>query len=158
VCCGPACVALLQALPTALVTLTVGIVGWRIGRHQAGVAQAKLKLDLFEKRYPIYQKAWEIMSAVAREGTRTKNWGLATPFNNFLPQAHFLFGKDIGEYLSDAASKWTVLYGIEGEREDRAERARHAERERQLKSWFFHEASTGLKERFSPYLDFEKWR
>ena len=63
-CCGPVCIALIQGIPAALVTLTVGIVGGLIAYHQSAVAQAKLKLDLFEKRYPIFQETWKNMSEV----------------------------------------------------------------------------------------------
>lgn len=150
--------ALLPGLPAAIVALVVAMVGWRIAQHQTAIAQAKLKLDLFEKRFPIFQQTWEIMSEVAREGTRTKNWGLGTPFNNFAPQAAFLFGREIEAYLSEAATNWIDLNTIEAENEDPAARARNAARRRELKQWFHNEASTGLKERFGRYLDFERWR
>ena len=157
-CCGPVCLALLPGIPAGLVALTVGIVGWRIARRQAAVAEAKLKLDLFERRYPIFQQTWEIMSEVTMRGTREKNYGLANPFSNFMPQARFLFGKKVEAYLSDAVSKWAELHGYEGEREDAHAAAQHAARVRELKNWFHEQASTGLRELFDPYLDFEKWR
>jgi hypothetical protein len=91
-CCGPVCISLAQGIPAALVTLTVGIAGWFIARHQGKVAQAKLKLDLFDKRYPIFLETWQIMSEVVFKGTREKNYGLGNPFSNFIPQARFLFG------------------------------------------------------------------
>ena len=54
--CGPVCIVLVQGIPAGLVTLTVGVVGGLIAHRQATVAEAKLKLDLFEKRYPIFQE------------------------------------------------------------------------------------------------------
>jgi hypothetical protein len=158
VCCGAVCIALVQGIPAGLVTLTVGIVGGLIARRQAAVAEARLKLDLFEKRYPIFQETWEIMSEVVMKGTREKNYGLGNPFSNFMPRARFLFGKEVEAYLSDAVNKWTNLYAFEAEREDPAAAAQNAAQVRQLKGWFFEQASTGLKEIFGPYLDFEKWR
>ena len=157
-CCGAVCIALVQGIPAGLVTLTVGIVGGLIARRQAAVAEARLKLDLFEKRYPIFQETWEIMSEVVMKGTREKNYGLGNPFSNFMPRARFLFGKEVEAYLSDAVNKWTNLYAFEAEREDPAAAAQNAAQVRQLKGWFFEQASTGLKEIFGPYLDFEKWR
>lgn len=155
--CGPACIALIQGIPVGLVAATVGLIGARIARHQAAIAEAKLRLDLFEKRYPIFQRTWEIMSEAASHGTRAKNWGLGTPFNSFLPQARFLFGGDIAEYISEASDKWIDLDAIMAEREDPGARARSAEREKLLKRWFHDEASTGLKQRFGPCLNFERW-
>ena len=157
-CCGPFCIALVQGTPAALVALTVGIVGGLIAYRQAAVAEAKLKLDLFEKRYPIFQETWEIKSEVVMKGTRGKNYGLGNPFSNFIPRARFLFGAEVEAYLSTAVKKWTELHAFEGEREDPAAAAQNAEQVRQLKEWFFEQASTGLKKLFAPYLDFEKWR
>lgn len=157
-CCGPVCVALVQSIPAALITLAIGIAGWFIARHQAAVAEAKLKLDLFEKRYPIFLETWTIMSEVAQKGTREKNYGLGTPFNNFIPQARFLFGKEVEAYLSDAVKKWIDLNAFEAESDDPASAAQHAAQKRELKNWFFEQSSTGLKALFAPYLDFEKWR
>jgi hypothetical protein len=99
-CCGPVYISHVQGIPAALVTLTVGIAGWVITRHQAAVAQAKLKLDLFDKRYPIFLDTWTIMSEVVTRGTREKNYGLGNPFSNFIPQARFLFGEEVERYLS----------------------------------------------------------
>ena len=138
--------------------MTVGIVGGLIAHRQAAVAEAKLKLDLFEKRYPIFQETWEIMSEVAMKGARRKNYGLGNPFSNFIPRARFLFGTEVEAYLSTAVKKWTDLHAFEGEREDPAAAAQNAEQVRQLKEWFFEQASMGLKKLFAPYLDFEKWR
>lgn len=150
--------ALVQGIPAALVTLTVGIVGGLVAHHQAAGAQAKLKLDLFEKRYPIFQETWEIMSEVVREGTRKKNYGLGNPFSNFMPRARFLFGQDVEAYLSDAVKKWVDLDAFEAEAVDPAARAQNAAKVAELKHWFFEQASTGVKQLFGPYLDFERWR
>lgn len=158
-CCGPVCMALIPGIPTALVALTVGIAGWFIARHQAAVATAKLKLDLFEKRYPIFEETWRIMSEVVSKGTRETNYGLGTPFNNFIPRARFLFGPEVAQYLSDAASKWAHLRGLEpligGGSPGAPERA---EARAKLLEWFANQADTGVKELFAPYLNFEKWR
>lgn len=158
-CCGPVCLALIPGIPAAIVALTVGIAGWFIARHQAAVAAAKLKLDLFEKRYPIFEQTWEIMSEVVTKGTRVRNYGLSTPFNNFLPRARFLFGPEVEAYLSDAAKKWADLYGLEGEIGGAGVKAaEYAKQRRELLDWFTTQAMTGVKTLFGPYLDFQKWR
>ncbi len=157
-CCGPVCIALVQGIPAGLVTLTVGILAWLIARRQAAVAEAKFKLELFEKRLPIFQQTWEIMSEVVMKGTREKNYGLGNPFSNFIPHARFLFGSEVEAYLFDAVKKWTDLWAYEGESADPAARAQNAAKVAQLKQWFHEQASTGVKELFAPYLAFEKWR
>jgi hypothetical protein len=145
--------------PAGLITLTVGYAGWVIARHQANVAQAKLKLDLFEKRYPIFLQTWQIMSEVTLKGTRERNYGLGNPFSNFMPQAGFLFGEQVEQYLSDAATKWIRLNALEAEIPDGTPRPPGIVQERrELKEWFEAQAKGGVKELFAPYLDFEKWK
>jgi hypothetical protein len=147
---------LLKGLPAGIVALIVAAISWR----QYLVARAKLKLDLFDRRYAIFQQTWEILSEVTMRGTREKSYGLATPFNNFLPQARFLFGKKIADYLDQASTNWNELHGLEGERADvaGADRQNNIARTRKLKNWFFKEASDGCKQMFDEYLDFERWK
>jgi hypothetical protein len=163
--CGPACIALIQGIPTGLATITVGLLAWTMARRQAdiahrqaAIAEGKFKLDLFERRYPIFEETWKIMSETVMRGTREKNFGLSHPFANFTPSARFLFGPDVGDYLSKATSNWIELNGYEGEREDAAARAQNAARVAELKHWFHAQASSGVKDVFAPYLSFEKWR
>jgi hypothetical protein len=51
-CSGPICIAVVQGIPAALVTLTIGIVGGLIAYHQATVTQAKLKLGSVREAVP----------------------------------------------------------------------------------------------------------
>ncbi len=146
--------ALLPGLPAAIVALIVAVIAYQ----QYRVAKAKLKLDLFDKRFAIFQQTWEILSEAAIRGTREKNWGLATPFNNFLPQARFLFGKKVAAYLDLAFHNWNELHGLEGEREDSASAAAHAARVSELKGWFHEQADKGCKDMFGKFLNFERWK
>jgi hypothetical protein len=160
VCCvnGSICFELIKSIPTALVALVVAIVGWFVSRRQNVIAEANLKLDLFDKRYAIFVDTWKIMSEVVMKGTREKNYGLGNPFSNFIPQARFLFGRDVETYLSDAVHKWADLHAFEAESDDPVAAAQHAAQKTELKNWFFEQSSTGLKALFGSYLDFEKWR
>lgn len=157
-CCGPVCMALVPGIPAALVALTVGIAGWFITRHQAAIAEAKLRLDLFEKRYPIFEEVWRTMSEVVMSGTREKNYGMGNPFSNLIPRARFLFGKEVEAYLHEAVNKWADLHAFEAEREEPATAAANASKVRDLRNWFFDQADTGVKKLFGPYLDFERWK
>jgi hypothetical protein len=144
---------------TAFVALAIGIPTLLIAYNQYRVGAAKLKFELFDKRYAIFQKTWEILSEVVMKGTREKHYGLATPFNNFLPEASFLFGKDIQDYLNDLSTKWTERYGLEAEKDGQGvDRAANAARESALKEWFFKQASSVAKEKFGRYLNFDTWK
>jgi hypothetical protein len=148
---------LLKGVPTALVALVVGLIAAGIAYRQYHVARAKLKFDLFDKRYAIFLETWTILSETATQGTRQKSYGLGNPFSNFMPQAAFLFGNDVDRYLHGAVDRWTELWGIEGDTEPSA-LAANAARRAELKRWFHNEASEGAKEVFGRYLNFENWR
>jgi hypothetical protein len=145
---------MMRGVPTALVALVVGIVGLIIAYNQLKVAKTKLELDRYDKRYAIFQKTWEILSETVMKGTREKHYGLATPFNNFLPEASFLFGRDIADYLNECSKNWTELYGLEAERADVAgmDRQKNIARTSELKVWFFEQASVHCKAKFGKYL------
>ena len=161
-CClsGSICFELIKGLPAAFVTLIIGVIAAAIAFRQYRVAKAKLKLDLFEKRYAIFQQVWAIFSEVVLDGgVKKNNYGLATPFNNFLPQAAFLFGKSIENYLAEAVKKWTEMGTAETYIEQQgADLQQWAEKRRVLSIWFEEQASRGLKRVFGPYLNFEEWK
>lgn len=138
-----------KVLPTAFIALIVA----RITYNQYLVAKAKLKLDLFERRYQIFLQTWAILTKTAKEGASVSADGLHTPFNNFLPEAEFLFGKAIREYLEELAKQWTLLKGYEHS----TGVPNVADKINELGQWFLEEASTGAKSQFGKYLAFEEW-
>jgi hypothetical protein len=141
---------ILKNSPTTMIALIVAYVAvqqWRVSR-------AKLKLDLFDRRYAIFMEVWKILSEVVHKGTRETNLGLFTPFNNLIPQAKFLFGEEIGQYLETLTTKWTRLHGIEGMQKQ----STYAQEKYELTGWFKEQADNEVKRRFAPYLTFEKWK
>jgi hypothetical protein len=150
---GTICFEWMKGIPAAFVTFIIGCIAARITYNQFRVAQAKLKLDLFDKRYDVFHKTWVIMSGVVDKGTRNAQFGLGTPLNNFLPQAKFLFGKDINDYLDLVSKKWARLHGIEG-----MDRPSEYAQEKSELLMFFHDEASRAKEVFGPYLNFEEWK
>jgi|SRR5271170_1707414 len=150
-CCvqGTTCFEILKIAPTALIALIVAIITFQQWR----VSKAKLKLDLFDRRYDVFFKTWVILSETVAKGTRETNYGLGTPFNNFLPQAKFLFGDDINNYLDLVSEKWTRLHGIEG-----MDRQSEYAQEKSDLMMFFHDESARAKDVFGPYLNFDEWK
>jgi len=161
-CClsGSICFEMMKGVPAAFVTLIIGGIAAGITWRQYQVAQAKLQLDLFERRFGIFHKTWVAVSAVVQKGTREANLGFATPFNNYRPEASFLFGKDMEAYIDELIHNWNELHGLEGEKDDvvGADRLKNIQRASELRKWFFEQASTGVKARFSPYMDFADWK
>jgi hypothetical protein len=142
--CGPICLDMMKGVPAGLATLIIGIGGLWIAYHQLKIARTKLELDRtkleldrYDKRYAVFQRTWEILSETVMKGTREKHYGLATPFNNFLPESSFLFGQDISDYLNDLTGQQRII---------------NIERESELKKWFFEQASVHCKAKFGKYL------
>jgi len=146
----------LKVTPTALVALIAVFVAFQ----QYNVARGKLKLDLFEKRYAIFLDTWKILSATVSSGTLPQASGLGTRFNNFIPQAAFLFGPEVEAYLNKAASQWAFLYGLQSKANTASGQLSPSElaRQAELEQWFFHEAEQNAKRLFRRYLSFETWR
>jgi hypothetical protein len=147
---------LIKAIPTALIAAIAAYVAWR----QYRVARNKLKLDLFERRYAIFEEVWGILSRIVHHDALDMNHGLATPFNNLLPKAGFLFGKDVEDYLNEVVRRWAELSGLHRVRMARAQEMSQAQTARalELETWFFEQASSGAKMIFGRYLNFDGWK
>ena len=97
-CCTPnsLCFELLKGLPAALVALLIGSIAALIAWRQATVAQAKLKIDLFEKRLGIYDAVIEF---IEKRGSNLSDPNYSIRFNNATAAARFLFGSDVVQYI-----------------------------------------------------------
>jgi hypothetical protein len=151
---------MMKGVPAAFVTLIIGGIAAGITLRQYYVAKAKLKLDLFDKRYSIFHQTWVLLSQAVVGGTREKNYGLATPFNNFLPEAAFLFGPEISAYLDECTKNWAELSGLQAEKSDAVgtDKQKNIARTSEVENWFFDQASKGAKAKFGKYLNFENWK
>ena len=144
-------------MPAALVALIIGGVATWIAYNQYMVVRAKLNLDLFEKRHHIFQRTWVCLSEVYAENPPKR----LQDFTNLIPEASFIFGKNIETYMKEISNKlieFNILnikiQNAANVQLDETDIARNAE----LATWLLNEASTGSKEIFSEYLDFSKWK
>ena len=150
---------LIRGLPTAFVALVVGMIAAGIAWRQYRVARTKLKLDLFDKRYAIFEETWSILSSVTLNGTTaTQNRRMVTPFNNLIPKSGFLFGGDVEDYLNDAAERWAKLWSLELPRQTKPLSPDETRTAEELRKWFRQEASEGAKKVFGRYLSFDGWK
>ena len=147
---------LVKGLPVFVATLAIGGLAALIAWRQWKVAQAKLKLDLFEKRYVIFLATWGELSHVVNSDISFQRSG---ELDNLRPQAQFLFGDEIFTYLT-VISKNEIQVGIiaaksrsNGNIMPPEDIANYLE----LMTWFFQEASEGCRVKFARYLDFSSW-
>ena len=148
---------LVKGLPAAFVALVIGLIATWITYNQYKVARAKLNLDLFDKRHHIFQKAWELLSQASGPNSAK----MRLDFTNLIPEASFIFGKNIETYMYEINKKLIEYNTLNIKMQNNAihpisddDKNRIAE----LADWFYNEASTGSRVVFSEYLDFSKWK
>lgn len=147
---------IVKGLPVAFVTLVIGGIAAYIAWHQWRVARAKLNLDLFEKRYEIFEATWSELSKALQTGPQ----GPSNPnFTNLFPQAQFLFGTEIREYMFEISSKMTKLWMMQQQTKASGNvmSAENTQRELELSVWFEVHAKDECRSRFGRYLDFSNW-
>lgn len=154
------CFELMKGLPAALVTLAIAIASGLIAWRQYCVAKSKLNLDLFEKRYGIFEIVWRFVSGVITTGAPRPFDGESAEITNLLPQIEFLFGLDIALYVRELLNKATELWTIDQAAKVSAGMMppEHVERYKALLETFSYEASEVIKSRFAAYLSFDNWR
>lgn len=164
-------IEVLKALPSVLVTLIVGIAALLISnsqrkiaasqrdisKQQREIAHGKLNLDLFDKRYEIFDATWRFLSSAVKGDALV--W-LEPEFTNLIPRAQFLFGGDIAGYMREASAKKTELAMIAGRtyRNGKVVLPGDVDRQHELDLWFAEEATFGSFKRFNAYLQFSAWR
>jgi hypothetical protein len=162
--CGPntLCFQLAQGIPAGLVALAIGIVGAVIAWRQYQTARAKLKLDLFDRRYEIFMATWSHLSSVVQNGPELKNetsqaFEILKKFRNNIPQAGFLFGKEIERYLDEIHEKQMEAWELRLKYDLGDLSQQEIVRKTELTNWFINEARDA-KRRFRPYLDLRSWQ
>jgi hypothetical protein len=88
---------MLQGFLTLLQTTVFGGIAIYIAWRQWKTANAKLVMDLFEKRFALYKNAYAAIAPITRSGRATDED--LRKFDEFMDQALFLFGADVEAYL-----------------------------------------------------------
>lgn len=148
---------LVKGLPAAFVALVIGGIGVWIAFNQYKVARAKLNLDLFDKRHHIFQKTWECLS----QGSNPNMETMRLNFTNLIPEASFIFGKNIETYMYEINKKLIEYNMLNIKMQNNAIHPisdDDTNRIVELANWFYNEASTGSRQIFSEYLDFSNWK
>lgn len=81
-----------QVILTVLVALLAGLIASR----QANTAQAKLKLDLYDRRFDVYRYLMEFVDALQSRAVPDDEYATLV---NKLNQTQFLFGKELRDWM-----------------------------------------------------------
>lgn len=156
------CFQIMQGIPAAMVALAIGIIGSIIAWRQYATARAKLKLDLFTRRYELFIVVWDHLSHIKQLGAEVKMQNSSQQdavknFRNNIPQAGFLFGPEMERYLDEIDANHLDLWELELKVGVSELTPAQAARKAELEKWFDHEARTA-KDRFKSYLDLREWK
>lgn len=141
---------------SALLTPTVAILGFFIAYRQWRLAQNKLKLDFFDRRFSVFEAARSLITSILTSGTAKDEELLKFLFAT--REAKWLLDASVAEYLNEQLySKAIDLQTLAAELEGvpvGEERTKNVRAQANLKRWFAtqHEA---LDEKFSPYLQLQ---
>lgn len=103
---------LIQLL-SALLTPVIAIVTTYIAIQQYRTNRLKLKLELFERRYSVYQSVKDFIRFAVREGNISNE--ALNKLNDETQDAFFLFGKQVDEYISELRLKGVRLMYVNGQ-------------------------------------------
>ena len=146
-----------KGLPAAIVALFIGIIAALIAYRQYRVAEAKLKLDLFERRLRIFEIIQEFSLKILDFNCNNSD---LNEFAGSIGQADFLFGDDIREYVKEFLEKSTCLHAIAMRARANGHMVVHEDIDTHsaLSEWMLNQRLGGVRNAFKAYLNFEQWR
>lgn len=137
-----------------ILTFIVGLIAAYIAWLQWKLAHNKLRLDLFDRRYKVYDATRRFLIAIDSEADFSN-----TQLFNFTAEtsdAIFLFNSDVIDYLELIKNRSIEMRLKEKNSismQDGNERSRLIEENAELLLWLSEEIKN-MKSVFSPYLDF----
>jgi hypothetical protein len=126
-------------LSSALLTPVIALVTTYIAIQQYRTSRFKFKLELFEKRYAIYQGVKNFILSAVREANLSNDDFFK--LNEETQDAFFLFDGRVDKYIDELRSKGSRLRYLNGRLSDQSlpigeERSKLAEEDAELNTWF----------------------
>jgi hypothetical protein len=141
---------------SALLVPVVAFFGALIAYRQWRTAQNKLKLELFERRFSVYDAARNLISSIAGGG-RAKD-DEVFKYLSGIREARWLLDTDLDEYLhKELYHKVVDLQALQSELEGMPvgeARSSNIRKQSELKKWIYAQHAT-LDEKFSKFLQLE---
>jgi hypothetical protein len=165
-----------------IVTAFIGMIALYIAHQQWKISQDKLRVDLYDRRFKVYEETKSILSVFVRKGMdyRIVDLNLQCKCWTVLEKAEFLFEPDIPEYLNTIRKRIDEIETKQAELSEISSRIRVKEiefgsskadstsieelqaEETDLKNklqkhfeWCREQSEKVLKDKFNEYLSFE---
>jgi hypothetical protein len=131
-------IQLIQLL-SALLTPVIAVVTTYIAVQQYRTSRLKFKLELFEKRYAVYQGVKNFILSAVREANLSNDDFFK--LNEETQDAFFLFDERVDKYIDELRSKGSRLRSLNERLSDQSlpigeERSKLAEEDAELNTWF----------------------
>jgi hypothetical protein len=140
------------AITTAAVAVLVAIITWR----EWVTNRSRLRHELFERRYAVYEQIGAFLAKVLQEGRVPK--GEPEQFLRSTKTAYFVFGSDaaVKLFIEEIFSKAAHLHALDATLDSLRgeERSRCIESQMAIKEWFRKELGS-LEDRFEKYLSLQ---
>ena len=143
-----------QALGPTVVALVIGIVAASLTWGQWKATRDKLRLDLFEKRYVIYDETQKVLATTLLNGTVT--YDEITAYHRKTKGTEFLFEFEVEAYLDELRKHLNQLAYLERSIASNGDtnRSKHIEEARQIKDLLEKAVMGGVRSKFMKYLHF----
>jgi len=145
-----------------IITVTSAVVSALVafvGIQQYFLARERFKLDLFEKRFSVFKAAEKFLNDAIRD--HHVSHANLVEFDKGTQITSYIFGKDIVGFLADIrtkANQSTSYYESQRPLEGGSpERMDLGQKNHKLLEEFI-TTQAGLKDKFSKYLEFKKWK
>jgi|SRR4051812_23903199 hypothetical protein len=133
-----------------MVGCAITFIAWQ----QWQVARNKLRLDLFDRRYKVYDATRKFLAMILRDATFTDSQLIE--FAAGTSDAEFLFGSDVVDYLAQIRKRALEMRTHQKVSERMPagdEHTRHVQTESDHRLWLG-EQITAMTKTFTPYLGF----
>ncbi|MEM5406200.1 hypothetical protein [Paraburkholderia unamae] len=149
----PTCQPHWTAYLSALMVPLIAVLGVAIAYRQWRTAQNKLKLDLFEKRFSVYDAARRMLASVMTSG-KVRDEELFK-FMVATREAKWLLSNDVARYLDEVLRRRMLeLQTLDSELEGLAvgpDRSANVKKQTEIKNWLASQIET-LDGKFDQYL------
>ncbi len=141
-----------------LVTILIGAFATYVAYRQYRTARAKFKLDLFEKRFQVFASARRFLTKILQKANTDLD--ALFEFRAGVAEASFVFSTDMTTYLDEIDRRALRLHTLHEQMnplpagEERTALAGTISQELQ---WLTGQLPE-LKKRFSPYMEFSRWK
>ncbi|MEJ0096373.1 MAG: hypothetical protein WDN46_24100 [Methylocella sp.] len=144
-----------------IVAIVFSGVGAWLAWQQVQIARVKLQHELYDKRYRVYDAARALTADIVVHANASDE--AVRQFVIGTSDAVFLFDDDkITQYLEEMRKRAAALQSVQKAFDILAvgsdQKVANADRFAELTSWFDEQLSKGLRDRFKPFLQFNKLR